>query len=79
MMVEEIKRFLLGVLPSITASCCCGSALSLARNLVWRLHRRWFKFRPMQFDIADYAGMAIFKIGVLLPNVVSLLALIIIF
>ena len=39
------------------------------------LHRRWFRLSQAQFDAIHYAAMAVYKIGVLLFNLVPLLAL----
>jgi hypothetical protein len=39
------------------------------------MHTRWFKLSVETFDAIHYAGMATYKIGVLLFNLVPLLAL----
>ena len=39
------------------------------------LHRRWFRLSQAQFDAIHYAAMAVYKIGILLFNLVPLLAL----
>ncbi len=46
-----------------------------AHDLVFRLHRRWFTFSVETFDAIAYAGMAAYKIGIVLFNLVPLLAL----
>ncbi len=46
-----------------------------ARDFVYRLHGRWFRLSVEQFDTLHYGGMVVFKIGVLLLNVVPLIAL----
>ena len=39
------------------------------------LHRRWFHLTQAQFDAIHYAAMAVYKIGIVLFNLVPLLAL----
>jgi hypothetical protein len=46
-----------------------------AREGRQRLHGRWFRLSREQFDALHYAGMAIFKIGILLFNLVPLVVL----
>ena len=48
---------------------------ALARDWVHRLHGRWFRLSAEQFDAAHYTGMAIFKIGIILFNLVPLVVL----
>jgi hypothetical protein len=47
----------------------------LAHDWLYRLHGRWFKISVDAFDAIHYAGLAIYKIGVLLFNLVPLFAL----
>lgn len=47
----------------------------LAHDWMQRLHGRWFRLSAAQFDAVHYAAMAIYKVGVLLFNLVPLLAL----
>jgi hypothetical protein len=44
-------------------------------DAIHRLHARWFRLTPERFDLVSYAGMAAYKIGVLLFNLVPWLAL----
>ncbi len=46
-----------------------------AHDWVHRLHARWFRLSAEQFDAIHYAGMAIYKIGILLFNLVPYVAL----
>ena len=46
-----------------------------AHDFVYRLHGKWFRLSIEQFDALNYAAMAIYKIGVLLFNIVPLIAL----
>jgi len=48
---------------------------SLAYHWLYRLHGRWFRISHEQFDAIHYTGMAIYKIGILLFNLVPYLAL----
>jgi hypothetical protein len=45
---------------------------------IQRLHGRWFHMPAEQFDAIHYAGMAMYKIGILLLNLVPYIALLII-
>ena len=47
----------------------------LARDWMRRFHGRWFRLSEEQFDALHYAGMSIYKIGILLFNLVPLLVL----
>jgi hypothetical protein len=49
-------------------------AFTLARGALFRLHTRWFQLAPEWFATVHYAGMAIYKIGILLFNLVPLVA-----
>src|SRR5258705_7361762 len=44
----------------------------LAHDRMYLLHSRWFRLSVEQFDMLHYAGMSIFKIGILLLNLGSL-------
>jgi hypothetical protein len=46
-----------------------------AHDSLRRLHGRWFHLSHEQFDALHYMAMAIFKIGVLILNVVPLIVL----
>lgn len=50
-------------------------AFVLAHDWVYLLHGRWFRLSIEQFDMIHYAGMAVYKIGVLLVNVAPWIAL----
>jgi hypothetical protein len=47
----------------------------LAHDFVYRLHGKWFKLTVERFDAIHYAGMAFFKIGIFLLNIVPYLAI----
>jgi hypothetical protein len=48
---------------------------ALARDWMQRLHGRWFRLPDEQFDAIHYNGMAVFKIGILLFNLVPFIVL----
>ena len=45
---------------------------------IYRLHIRWFRLSVEQFDTLHYGGMAIYKVGILLLNLVPYVALLIV-
>ena len=49
--------------------------LTLAHDWTYRFHSKWFKLSVDQFDTIHYAGMALFKVGIILFNLVPYLAL----
>ncbi|MFC4526348.1 hypothetical protein ISN76_19015 [Dyella halodurans] len=51
------------------------AAFVLAHRWMLNLHGRWFRLPEERFDSIHYAGMAIYKIGILLFNLVPYLAL----
>jgi len=46
-----------------------------SHELLYRLHTRWFRLPAEQFDTIHYAGMAMYKIGILFLNLVPYMAL----
>jgi hypothetical protein len=47
-----------------------------AHDLMQRIHGTWFHLSREQFDALHYAGMAVYKVGILLFNLVPLTALV---
>jgi hypothetical protein len=47
----------------------------LAHDWIFRFHGKWFKLSPEAFDTTHYAGMGLFKIGILLFNLAPYFAL----
>ena len=47
----------------------------LAHDLILGIHGKWFHLSRDQFDVLNYAGMGIYKVGILLFNLVPLAAL----
>jgi len=46
-----------------------------AHDWIQRIHGRWFSLSPVQFDALHYAGMAVYKIGIILFNLVPYIVL----
>jgi hypothetical protein len=46
-----------------------------AHDQIYDLHSRWFAITRSEFDVAMYYSMAIYKIGVMLFNLMPYLAL----
>lgn len=46
-----------------------------AHDWILRIHGRWFRLSSDQFDAIHYLGMSIFKIGIMLLNLVPLIVL----
>jgi len=47
----------------------------LAHDWIYQLHGTWFHLSAEQFDTLYYAGMALYKLGILLLNLVPYIAL----
>ena len=50
-----------------------------AHDPIYKLHTRWFRLSKERFDFLNYGSMAVYKIGILLLNVIPLIALRIVF
>jgi len=48
---------------------------AFAHDWMQRLHGRWFRLSEEQFDTLHYGGMSIYKIGILLFNLVPCIVL----
>ena len=46
-----------------------------AHDWMYRLHSRWLSFSTQTFDTLHYAGMSVYKIGIILLNIAPLVAL----
>ncbi|MGA3317570.1 MAG: DUF6868 family protein [Candidatus Korobacteraceae bacterium] len=46
-----------------------------AHDWMYRMHGHWFKLSVETFDAIHYAGLAVYKVGILLFNLVPLVAL----
>lgn len=47
----------------------------IARDWMRRLHGRWFRLSDEQFDALHYLGMSVYKIGILLFNLVPFIVI----
>lgn len=76
MSIEVVRHFLLWctilnyILLSVWFFC-----FLYAHDRMQRLHGRWFRLSAEQFDAIHYGGMAVYKIGVFLFNLIPLIAL----
>jgi hypothetical protein len=50
-------------------------AFVFGHDWMMRLHGRWFRLSRDQFDALHYAGMSMFKIGIILFNLVPFVVL----
>jgi len=50
-------------------------AFVATHDAMYRIHGRWFRLSREQFDAIHYAGMSVYKIGILLFNLVPLVVL----
>ncbi len=76
MSIDDIKHVLLLCLGiSYAFLLLWWGAFVTAHDWMHRLHGRWFRLSVEAFDAIHYAGMAAYKIGVLLFIVVPLIAL----
>ena len=79
MNIESVKQILLWCLViNYGVLLSWFLAFRLAHGWMFRLHRRWFNLSEQQFDGIHYAGMAVYKVGVLLFNLAPCIALVIV-
>jgi hypothetical protein len=50
-------------------------AFAFAHDWMYRLHTHWFRLSVETFDAINYTGIAAYKIGIILFNLVPLVAL----
>jgi hypothetical protein len=50
-------------------------AIIFARDWIKQVHGKWFNLSDATFNAIHYGGMAVYKIGILLFNLVPLIAL----
>ena len=80
MTVAELKAFLIwSTAVNYGVLFLWFGAFALAHDWVYRMHSRWFRLSVEQFDVLHYAGVAMYKIGIILLNVAPLVALYIVF
>lgn len=77
---DTIKEFLLYSLAfNYSILLIWFGVFSLAHGWMYRLHSRWFKLEAQAFDALHYAGMAVYKIGIIILNIAPLVALWLVF
>ena len=76
MTTTETKDILLWcVVINYTVLIVWFGVFVVAHEWMYKLHGRWFKVSANTFDAIHYAGMAAYKIGILVFFLVPLLAL----
>ena len=74
--MTEIKRVLLWCVGLNYAILFLWfGAFVFTHDWMYRMHSRWFKLSLEAFDAIHYGGLAVFKIGIILLNLVPLIAL----
>lgn len=77
---NAIKEFLLYSLAfNYVILIIWFGVFSLAHDWMYRLHSRWFQLSAETFDAIHYAGMALYKIGIILLNIVPFIVLWLVF
>jgi hypothetical protein len=71
--IEHILLWSLGV--NYTLLLTWFGIFACAHEWMYRLHLRWFKLSVERFDALNWAGMAAYKLGIILLNLVPLLAI----
>jgi hypothetical protein len=76
MSVHEIKEVLLWCVGINYALLLIWVGIFMwAHDGLYRMHTRWFKLSAETFDTMNYAGIGIYKLGIMLFNLVPLAGL----
>ncbi len=76
MMINDIKNVLLWcTVLNYGVLFIWFIAFFAAHDWMYGLHSRWFKISVETFDAIHYAGLAVYKIGILLLNLVPFIVL----
>ena len=76
MTVEIIRNFLAWCsVINVGVLIYWGLFFTLAHDFVYQIHGKWFKLSVEKFDAIHYAGMAFFKMSIILFNIVPYIAL----
>jgi hypothetical protein len=81
MSIETVRAFLLCCAAINYGLLLCWVLVFLVRPLHDGIHRhtnRWFRLSVEQFDSINYAGIVLYKVGVLLFNLVPFVALLLV-
>jgi len=74
--IDELEEFLLwSTVINYGVLLVWFAAFSLAHDWLYRTHTRWFRLSVENFDAVNYAGVAVYKVGIMLLNLAPLLAL----
>jgi hypothetical protein len=74
--MSEIKHLLLWSLVLNYALLLFWSGVFiLAHDRMYRLHLRWFRLTRETFDALNWAGLTLYKLGIILLNLTPLLAM----
>jgi hypothetical protein len=77
---QDIKCFLLwSLVINYGILFIWFGTFAFAHDWVYRMHTRWFRMSVETFDAINYGGVAIYKIGIALLNLVPLIALAILY
>jgi hypothetical protein len=76
MNIHEIKEVLLWCVGINYALLFIWAGIFIwAHDALYRMHARWFKLSAATFDTMNCAGIGIYKLGIILLNLVPLAAL----
>jgi hypothetical protein len=76
MTTNAIKDFLLFcVILNYVILFIWAGVFIFAHDGLYRMHSRWFRLTAETFDAVHYAGLGIYKIGILLLNLVPFIGL----
>ena len=76
MTFNQLKEFLLWcVALNYAILLLWFGVFMLAHDWLFNLHARWFVLSPEVFDAVHYAGMAVYKVGIILLNLVPVIGL----
>ena len=76
MSIEQIREVLLWcTVINFVVLIYWWLVFMLAHDFVYRFHGRWFKIPIEEFDAIHYKGMAFYKLGIILLNLVPYIAL----
>lgn len=76
----EIERVLLySALMNYAILFIWFGAFVFIHEWMYRLHTRWFKISTESFDAVHYGAMAVYKLGILLFNLMPMIAIYLVF
>lgn len=79
MIINELKEFLIwSTVINYGVIFLWFGVFMFAHDWMYRMHNSWFRLSVETFNAIHYAGIAFYKIGVLLLNLVPLIVLLII-